>query len=163
MKFELVELTRLSGKKATIYSLILDDEEMTLFDKFVKENDEQFPEEIDSIFETIKKNGNRHGNGRNFFKENEGKLGDLICALYDTPNSNLRLYCIRLGNAVIILGGGGHKPKDIRAFQEDTTLKEANYLLRTFSELLHQKMLEGDIYWQGDMELDGNLIIDSDD
>ena len=163
MKFELVELTRLSGKKATIYSLLLDDEEITLFDKFVEENDEQFPEEIDSIFETIKKIGNRHGNSRNFFKENEGKLGDLICALYDTPNSNLRLYCIRLGNAVIILGGGGYKPKNIRAFQEDETLKDANYILRTFSHLLHQKMLEGDIYWQGDMELDGNLTIDTDE
>ena len=161
MKFELVELTRLSGKKATIYSLLVDDEEKTLFDKFIEENDEQFPEEIDSIFDTIKKIGNKYGNVRNFFKENEGKLGDLVCALCDSPNSNLRLYCIRLGNAVIILGGGGHKSKSIRALQENLTLKDANYLLRNFSELLHQKMLEGDIYWFGDMELDGNLIIDT--
>ncbi len=163
MKFEIVELNRLSGRKATVYSLIIDDDEVTLFDKFVDENDEQFPDEIDSIFETLNKIGKKYGNARQFFKENEGNLGDLVCALYDTPNSNLRLYCIRLGNAVIILGSGGHKPKTIRTLQEDAKLKETNYLLRTFSDLLHKKMLNGEIYWNGDMELNGNLIIDSDE
>ncbi len=163
MKFELVELSRLSGRKATIYSLIINDDELTLFDKFIEENDEHFPDEIDSIFDTLDKIGKKYGTAREFFKENEGKLGDLVCALYDTPHSNLRLYCIRLGNAVIILGGGRHKSKTIRKLQEDATLREANYLLRTFSELLHQKILEGEIYWNGDMELNGNLIIDTDE
>lgn len=163
MKFELVELSRLSGKKATIYSLLINDDELTLFDRFIEENDEQFSEEIDSIFDTIYKMGHKYGAARQFFKENEGKLGDLICALYDTPNSNLRLYCIRLGNAVIILGGGGHKPKSVRAFQEVKSLQEANYLLRKFSELLRQKMIDGDLFWENDMELNGNFIFDTDE
>ncbi len=163
MKFEIVELLRLSGKKATVYSLIIDDNELTLFDKFIVENDEQFPNEIDSIFDTLDKIGKKYGNARQFFKENEGKLGNLVCALYDTPNSNLRLYCIRLGNAIIILGSGGHKSKTIRTLQEDDTLKKANYLLRTFSELLHQKILDGEIYWKNDMELNGNFILETDE
>jgi hypothetical protein len=163
MKFELVELTRLSGKKATFYSLILDDEEMTLFDKFIEENDAEFSDEIDSIFDTLTKIGKKYGAAREFFKENEGKLGDLVCALYDTPHSNLRLYCIRLGNAVIILGNGGYKSKTIRALQESPKLKKENELLRVFSELLHKKMLDGDIYWNGDMELNGDLIIETDE
>lgn len=163
MKFELVELSRLSGKKATIYSLLINDDELTLFDRFIEENDEQFTDEIDSIFDTIYKIGHKYGAARQFFKENEGKLGDLVCALYDTPNSNLRLYCIRLGNAVIILGGGGYKPKGIRAFQEVTNLQEANYLLRQFSELLRQKMIDGDLFWKNDMELSGNFIFDTDE
>lgn len=163
MKFEIIELTRLSGNKATIYSLLVNDEELTLFDKFIEENDDKFQNEIDSLFDTLNKIGRKYGAKREFFKENEGKLGDLVCALYDTPNSNLRLYCIRLGNAVIILGSGGHKPKTIRALQEDAKLTQENYLLRQFSELLHQKILEGEIYWNGDMELNGNLIIDTDE
>lgn len=161
MKFELVELPRLSGKKSTIYSLIINDDSLTLFDKFIEENDPKFPDEIDSIFDTLNKIGHKYGASREFFKENEGKLGDLVCALYDTPNSNLRLYCIRLGNAVIILGGGGHKPKTIRALQENPKLTKENELLRIFSELLHQKMLDKEIYWNGDMELNGDLIIDT--
>lgn len=163
MKFEIIELTRLSGNKATVYSLLINDEELTLFDKFIEENDDNFSDEIDSIFDTLNKIGQKFGAKREFFKENEGKLGDLVCALYDTPNSNLRLYCIRLGNAVIILGSGGYKPKTIRALQEDAKLTQENYLLRQFSELLHQKILEGEIYWNGDMELNGNLIIDTDE
>ena len=163
MKFEIIELTRLSGNKATVYSLLINDEELTLFDKFIEENDDNFSDEIDSIFDTLNKIGQKFGAKREFFKENEGKLGDLVCALYDTPNSNLRLYCIRLGNAVIILGSGGYKPKTIRALQEDAKLTQENYLLRQFSELLHHKMLEGEIYWNGDMELNGNLIIDTDE
>ena len=163
MKFEIIELTRLSGNKATVYSLLINDEELTLFDKFIEENDDNFSDEIDSIFDTLNKIGQKFGAKREFFKENEGKLGDLVCALYDTPNSNLRLYCIRLGNAVIILGSGGYKPKTIRALQEDAKLTQENCLLRQFSELLHQKILEGEIYWNGDMELNGNLIIDIDE
>ncbi len=163
MTLELVELFRLSGKKATIYSLIVDNEDLTLFDKFIEENDDIFSVEIDSIFDTIHKIGNKYGAARHFFKENEGKLGDLVCALYDTPLSNLRLYCIRLGSAVIILGGGGHKPKAIRTLQENKKLSESNYLLRQFSEILHQKMIDGEIYWNNDSELAGNFIFDTDE
>lgn len=163
MKFELVELPRFSGNKATIYSLYIDDSDMSLFEKFIFENESLFPDEVDSIYITVQNIGKKYGNKRSFFKENEGKLGDLVCALYDTPNSNLRLYCIRLGNAVIILGDGGNKPKNIRSFQEDNKLKDANYLLRKFSILLHERMLEGEISWKGDKELIGNLIIDTDE
>jgi len=163
MRFEIVELGELSGQKATIYSLLIDGNNSTLFDHFIEENDKQFPTEIDTIFETLQKIGNKFGAARHFFKENEGKLGDLVCALYDHPNSHLRLYCIRLGNAVIILGGGGHKPKSIRTLQEDPTLTQANYLLRKFSALLYQKMLDGEIYWEKDIELAGNLIIESEE
>lgn len=163
MKFEIVELAGLSGSKATIYSLMVDDDEATLFDHFIEQNDNLFPKEIDSIFETLQKIGERYGAARHFFKENEGKLGDLVCALYDQPHSNLRLYCIRLGNAVIILGGGGHKPKSIRTFQENSGLTDANYLLRKFSKLLYEKIREGEIYWENDTELAGNLIIESDE
>lgn len=163
MKFEIVELTGLSGPKASIYSLIVDDDKATLFDHFIEQNDYQFSKEIDSLFETLQKIGKRYGAARHFFKENEGKFGDLVCALYDQPNSNLRLYCIRLGNAVIILGGGGYKPKSIRTLQQEPSLTQANYLLRKFSKLLHEKMRQGEIYWENDMELAGNLIIESDE
>jgi hypothetical protein len=34
----------------------------------------------------------------------------------------------------VVLGGGGHKPKTIRAFQESDKLKQENYLLRKISK-----------------------------
>ena len=163
MKFEIVELENLAGSKATFYSVLVDDDSETLFEKFYEENKNIFREELKSIVKTLDTIALDNGARRSYFKENEGKLGDLVCALYDTPKSNLRLYCIRLGSTVIILGGGGQKLKTIRALQEDIKLTEENYLMRKLSELLYKKIKEGEIYWQDEMTLSGNLIIDTDE
>jgi hypothetical protein len=116
-----------------------------------------------SILDKLNKMSQKFGAERMFFKENEGKLGDLVCALYDSPDSNLRLYCIRLGKTIIILGGGGYKSKLIRALQEDPTLTKENLLMRKFSEILGRKMKDRDIIWKDEMTLDGNFIIDTDE
>lgn len=163
MKFEIVELENLSGSKATFYSVLVDDDSETLFERFYEENKNTFRDELKNIVKTLDTIALDNGARRSYFKENEGKLGDLVCALYDTPKSNLRLYCIRLGNTVIILGGGGQKVKTIRALQEDVKLTEENYLMRKLSELLYKKIKEGEIYWQDEMTLSGNLIIDTDE
>lgn len=163
MKFELIELENLSGPKATFYSVLIDDDSETLFEKFYQENKDTFRDELRSIVKTLDIIALENGARRNYFKENEGKLGDLVCALYDTPKSNLRLYCIRLGSTVIILGGGGQKAKSMRALQEDVKLTQENYLMRKLSDLLYKKIKDGEIYWENDMTLSGNLIIDTDE
>ncbi len=163
MKFELIELENLSGPKATFYSVLIDNDSETLFEKFYDENKDTFREELKSIVKTLDIIALDNGARRNYFKENESKLGDLVCALYDTPKSNLRLYCMRLGNTVIILGSGRQKSKSIRALQEDEKLTQENYMMRTLSDLLYKKIKEGEIYWQDEMTLAGNLIIDTDE
>jgi hypothetical protein len=163
MKFEIVELEDLSGSQASIYSIRLNDDSETLFEKFILENKDTFEDEVFDIIERLDLIGNQYGARRRFFKENEGTLGDLVCALYDSPSANLRLYCIRMGSAVIILGGGGHKPKTIRALQEDAKLTQENYLLRFISKELSLKMKEGDVFWINDYELGGNLTFETDE
>jgi len=69
--------------------------------------------------------------------------GDDICAVYDKPDSNLRLYFIRYGNVAIVLGGGGPKPKTIRRLQDDSKLKQENYFLRKVSAALTESVREG--------------------
>lgn len=163
MKFELVELIDFSGPKATIYSVYLEDEDLTLFDKFLIENEKKFKSEVISILDKIDRIVYKFGAERIFFKENEGRLGDLVCALYDSPDSNLRLYCIRLGKNIIILGGGGEKPKSIRTLQENEKLTKENNLLRKFSEIFYKKMLEKEIYWENELTLGGNFNLDTDE
>ena len=68
-----------------------------------------------------------------------------------------------MGSAVIILGGGGHKPKTIRALQEDAKLTQENYLLRFISKELSLKMKEGEVFWINDYELGGNLTFETDE
>lgn len=145
MKYKLVKLSQLSGTKASIYSFIIVDENETLFDNFVKENIISFKSEIMELLTRIKTIGNKTGARINFFKEFEGKSGDGVCALYDTKNKNLRLYCIRFGSDLIILGGGGHKPKNIKALQEDLKLTKENYLLRWLSNEITNRLKEKEL------------------
>lgn len=163
MKYQIVKLKQLSGKKATFYTVVLEGEKKSLFDRFLDENEHGFSHELTDIVDRLEVMANHVGAIKTFFKENEGRLGDLVCALYDSPKANLRLYCIRLGNAVIILGGGGHKPKTIRALQEDDKLSQENSLMRLVSKLLYKKMKDGDLFWISDLELGGDLTLETDE
>jgi hypothetical protein len=53
VKFRLIKLESLLGKKATIYSAIVENETKTLFDKFVAENIENYKDELAKIRKTI--------------------------------------------------------------------------------------------------------------
>lgn len=163
-RFEIVELDEFTGGGATIYSIALDDNEETLFDQFLEETTDQFPNETKFLvrrIQAIAKLGARH----NYFRpKSEGKFGtgDGVEALYDEPDVNLRLYCIKFGSIAIILGGGGYKPKDIGPFQEDPKLKAENYLLRELSLQINRAIGDGEIWWEGN-RLVGRLIFGEDD
>lgn len=76
----------------------------------------------------------------------------------------MRLYCIRYGNALIILGGGGNKPKNIRALQEDEKLRDENYLLRIISKLIEERTRSGEIEFSQDgTTFTGNLEFNTDE
>jgi hypothetical protein len=158
VKFEIVELDEFAGEGATVYSIALEEDEETLFDHFVEENEDLFPEEVDDIVRRIGTIA-LHGARLDYFKHKEGKLGagDGVEALYDRPDSNLRLYCIRYGLIAVILGGGGYKPKTIRAFQEDPKLTEENYLLRKISLHITKAIKDGALYWENN-RLEGQLL-----
>lgn len=163
-RFEIVELDEFDGSGATIYSIALDDENETLYDQFLEENADQFPDEtkfLVSRIQAIARLGARH----NYFRpKSEGKLGtgDGVEALYDEPGVNLRLYCIKYGSIAIILGGGGHKPKGIGSFQEVPKLEAENYLLRELSLQINKAMHDGDIWWEGN-RLAGKLTFGDED
>ena len=158
MKFKIVQLAQFNGNKAGIYSVYLFDEQKTLFERFLRDNLIAFKSEIININKTIVAINRKTGAREIFFKHNEGDLGDGVCALYDEPIKNLRLYCIRYGNSLVLLGGGGFKPKSIHKLQEDNKLREENYLLRKISALITERIKTGEIKFSDDgIELFGNL------
>lgn len=158
MKYEIVELQLFSGSEAKVYSLIRLGEEETLFELFVNEHKLTFRDEVNDILKTLYQIGHTTGARSSFFKQHEGRYGDFVCALFDLPEKNLRLYCIRFGMAAIILGGGGKKANNIRAWQEDEKLsKEANAIIAYAKDIL-QRLDKGDLYWSDDKTaLEGNL------
>ncbi|MBJ2172920.1 hypothetical protein JBL43_01640 [Aureibaculum sp. A20] len=161
-KCQLIKIPKLSGSKGSIYTILIDEEENTSFKNFVLNNQDLFKSEIKDIVSRLKTMGSKTGMSEYFFKLKEGNPGDGVCALYDEENSNLRLYCIRYGSQLIIIGGGGHKPKSIRTFQEDANLERENYILRELSKLITEKMRDREIHFSEDgMNFEGDLTIEN--
>ncbi len=158
MNYEIVELEEFSGNRAGVYSIIVGEEDLTLFDHFVNENITKYRTELKEMSNRLVEIGSRLGARENFFKHNEGKPGDGVCALYDVPNSELRLFCIRYGNVAIILGGGGPKPTEVQAWQDDEKLKLEAELIIRISKYIMKRLQTGEIQWSKDgSQLLGNL------
>jgi len=164
MNYKLVKLIQFSGEEASIYSVYLFDNQKTLFEIFIEENKNLFISELNHIVARLSTIGKRTGARVNYFTEYEGVPGDGICALYDAPDKMLRLYCIRYGNSIVILGGGGHKPKSVKAFQEVEKLEKENYLLRHIATAINQRIKDKEIVYTEDyQDIEGNFEFYEDD
>ena len=53
MKFKIVKLNQFSGSKTGIYSVVLNNENETLLNKFVRENEISFKSETKNIIERL--------------------------------------------------------------------------------------------------------------
>ena len=130
----------------------------------MRENGISFKSETKNIIERLISIGHKTGARSQFFKEWEGKPGDGVCALYDKPDSNLRLYCICYGTQLIIIGSGGHKPKTIRALQEDTKLTEENALIKQISQQITSRIKDKEIRFTPDyLDFTGDLEFNDED
>ena len=158
MEFELVKLPHFSNGEVSVYTLLNTDTGISLFQSFIQENSKDYPNEVKDIAKRIlsfKELGAREI----FFKINEGKPGDGVCALYDDEKSNLRLYCIRYSTMLVILGSGGHKSKETRALQETKKLEDENQIMRNLSAEIEKRRRNGDLSFSKDfLEIDGDMI-----
>lgn len=158
MKCKLVKIPNLSGNAASLYSVILDGETQTLFEKFLQENSISFLNELKNILIRLQTIGQKTGAREGFFKIHEGLPGDGVCALYDEPDKMLRLYCIRYGTQILILGGGG--PKTVNKLQEDEKLLEENQFLRWLSNQITRYIKDNVIEFSNDyLDFTGDLTI----
>lgn len=161
-KCQLVKIPQFSGSRGSVYTILIEEEDNTSFKNFILNNQDSFKSEVKDIVGRLKTMGFKTGMKEDFFKLYEGNPGDGVCALYDEDNSNLRLYCIRYASQLIILGGGGHKPKSISAFQDDFNLKKENYILRELSKLISEKMRDKEIRFSEDgLDFEGDLTIEN--
>ena len=95
MKFEIINIEEFSGRKAQIYSVMYEGDDMTLMDHFFEDNGKDHQEELEEIASKLHVMGNDTGCREHFFKLNEGALGDGVVAL---SYNRMRLYCLRYDN-----------------------------------------------------------------
>ena len=85
-------------------------------------------------------------------------------ALYDNPDKNLRLYGIRYGLTILIVGSGGVKSKEIMAWQEDKKLTDEAEIVIKISEQISKRIIDKEISFSADgLQLLGNLNFSNND
>ncbi len=152
MTIEFLKLTQFSGNKARFYTVVVNGEEESLYTKFVKENLETHPNELRDMMTRMYVMGHSQGAREPFFKMSEGTASDNVVALYDRPDKQLRLYCLRYGNTTVVLGGGGIKTT--RTYQESPQLYNSVKLLQRISAIIDEAIKNKDIV----IDEEGNII-----
>lgn len=141
------------------YSIHLEDEELAELERFF----EKFPlgspfdEDIDTIIAWLDKIGERGALERYF--RHEGRFGDGVSAI-PIDAGQLRLYCIRLSEKILIFGNGG--VKDTPTWQESETLKEYVETLIDTSRFIASRLNNGNVFIV-DKDIIGNLNFSRDE
>lgn len=141
------------------YSIHLEAEELSELERFFEKFPEgsEFDEDIDTIIEWLDRIGQRGALERHF--RYEGKYGDRVMAI-PIETSNLRLYCIRLSDKILIFGNGG--VKDCARWQDSETLTQYVEMLLDTSRFISSRISNGTIYIV-DKEIVGNLKFSRDE
>jgi len=125
------------------------------FEKFPEGS--PFDEDVDTIIAWLDKIGETGALERYF--RYEGRFGDGVSAI-PIETSNLKLYCIRLSDRILIFGNGG--VKDCASWQESETLTEYVEMLVDTSRFISSRLANGTLYMV-DKEIIGNLNFSRDE
>ncbi len=162
MNYRIVRVVQLSGRTCNIYTVIRDDATISAFDEFLQTNGPLYQKQVRDIAIRLEGMGKQSGARDYFFKHAEGRLGDLVVVVKDEPEKILRLFCIRFGNSILVLGGGG--PKKVRAWEDDPVLSKAAHELIKLSEAIKEAMKDKTLRWNEEgTDWIGDLTIELDD
>jgi len=134
-----IELLKV-GRKSTLYSIRMKGEEETEFDKFLQNSEVKSSAHFQSLLIRIEDIANRFGCQDYLFKEQESGFTDPVVAL---SRGNLRLYCCRYGNIILILGSGG--VKDTRTYQENPELHQAVKIMADVAKQIDHRITDKEI------------------
>ena len=134
---------------ADIFSIKIDGKECTELQEFIitfrNINNNNLLDDYEQIIKSRAEIAN-NGVKENFFRP-EGKIHDRVCAIplltsyRQKQNGTLRLYCIRVSDKLLIVGGGGIKMT--RTYNEDEKLSEQVETLQMIDKVLENLENEG--------------------
>ena len=134
-----VELVEQSAK-VSFYSISFQMDRTTEFERFLAkfEEEAEFNEDYQKILAALEIFLDK-GALERYFRP-EGAMKDNLCAL-PLESGNIRLYCLRISDEILILGNGDRKTT--RTYQEDTRLLGYALDLQKFDRLLKDDIEEG--------------------
>lgn len=145
-------------EKSDIYSIRINDDKETELRKFIvlfKDSEDAYlKDDLDRILAAIEKIA-QDGALESFFRI-EGKMNDRVCAIpllikprNKKKHGTLRLYCIRVSETLLIIGGGGLKVTD--KYEESNQLIEHVSRLQAIDSQLSSLEKDG-------LELEDNIM-----
>ncbi|NTW51486.1 MAG: hypothetical protein HGB22_02685 [Chlorobiaceae bacterium] len=130
------------GVAGSIYTIQLEEESQTEFDKFLMADDVNNQEaSLNRIKSKLIEMSTEYGFAAHYFKESEGRKRDYVSALSD---GKLRLYCLRIDNTLLVVGNGG--VKTTRTYQEAPHLNASVEDLQRVHDLLMKRIYSGRIH-----------------
>lgn len=134
-------------EKAGLFSLIFEGNSFSEFQKFIAKykDDTHYSRELQIILSMIEKMMEGAGFLERYFRP-EGKMRDHVSAL-PLERSRLRLYCLRLSDEILIIGGGGIK--NVRRYQDSTELTGYVMTLQKLDEAITAALKKGQITIEG--------------
>lgn len=170
MKIKLVKVKGISGDAAVVYTVErVYDKTRFINDFFFNYRDVAYKIEVQAINRTLRLMGSSYGVRENWVKGAQGKLGDGACYIkYPKFISNhsprtARLYCIRYGTEIIIVGSGCIKPIDKNSTQQVPECENERTIIEKLSKLISARIADGEISFKnvGNVrEFVGNLEFD---
>ena len=131
MNFKIIPLY--SGKKAKIYTIRIEDAELSEYEQFVFDNRIARPTIVKTLDLTLKNMVRKSGFIDEFFLR-ESPLEFNVFKITETDD--VRLYCIRYSGVAIIVGGGGIKiPKTIKLNENPHLQKKVDFLVEIESKI----------------------------
>lgn len=125
-------------------------------DAFFANAMQSHPEQATLLALKLEKMTHHNGFQDQYFKLGEGSRMDNVCAISEGP---LRLYCLRYGNIVVVVGGGG--VKSTRTYEEDPHLHSKVKTLQKICKALDEKIKEGELkLMEWGMAFDGPPIVE---
>lgn len=131
-----------------VYTIRFKGEALTEFDKFVNrfKTDEEHIRDLQKIIAWLDKITNR-GVLERYFRP-ESKMNDGVGAI-PVEFSGLRLYCLRISDAILIIGNGGYKPESQKTYNTDPWLNDCVEVLAHLDALIKRKCLQSIITIDG--------------
>ena len=128
---------------AGLFTISIEGEDSTEFQKFLEKfkEDASRKEELSVILTLINRMLTASGFLERYFRP-EGKMSDHVAAL-PVERTQLRLYCLRMSDSVLIVGNGG--VKKTKTYQEDESLNGYVITLQKLDKLLHNAIKSGKV------------------
>lgn len=147
---KLEELEDLSGRKVTYYTVCFEDERYNELEDFIVRHqaNDAIQDEFADLLGWIKQIGNRIGAQPKHFRH-EGKASALPPNAYLLEidyTENLRLYCLRISEGLVVLFNGGIKTKAARTADECPVVRPYFKKAQRLTQAIDNCIKQGEIY-----------------